>query len=264
MKNCHQFVNMKASSRCRSIFGFLLILSFFIVGLSTLKHEAPVKRTTSPESAFFHKKVDTILSTAQEQTAEVRQVKEHLDQQNKSLRTLVDITDKTIQDFKRLVSDPKDTQNVPVYTEGRGSRWPEEGASSLPQGEGSFERVMLKDDAPLSIPVQESNLYRAKRSDETDPAAIVTKGKTGGSHDAPFSAASSRAPGGRAVAMTTYMSENAWTGESDIEVIEEEEDFIGATPSRGKICPVCERFFPDSYGQQEFELHVNQHFGDDA
>lgn len=249
---------MKASLRCRSIFGFLVILSFVIVGLSTLKHEAPVKRTTAPESALFHKKVDTILSTAQEQTAEVSQVKEHLDQQNKSLRTLVDMTDKTIQDFKLLVSAPKDTPNVPVYTEGRGSRWPEEGASSSPQGEGSFERVM-GDDAPLSIPVQESNLYRTKRSDETGLAASVTKGITGERH-----AASSRAPGGRAVAMTTFLSENTWTGESDIEVIEEEEDFIGATPSRGKICPVCERFFPDSYGQQEFERHVNQHFADDA
>lgn len=253
---------MKASSRCRCIFGFLLILSFFILGLSTLKHDAPVIRT-APESALFHKKVDTILSTAQEQTAEARQVKEHLDKQNTSLRTLVDITDKTIQDFKRLVSAPKDPQNVPVYTEGRGSRWPEEGASSLPQGEGSFERVM-GDDAPLSIAVQESNLYKAKRSDETGPTEIVTKGITGGSHAAPFSAASSRTPGGRAVSTATFLSENTWTGESDIEVIEEEEDFIGATPSRGKLCPVCERFFPDSYGQQEFELHVNQHFTDDA
>ena len=214
-----------------------------------------MKRTTAPESALLHKKVDTILSTAQEQTAEARQVKEHLDKQNKSLRTLADITDKSIQDFKRLVSAPKVLENVAVYTEGR---WPEEGASSSPQGEGSVERVM-GDDAPLSIPVQESNLYRAKRSDETGLAASVTKGITGERH-----AASPRASGGRTVSMTTFLSENTWTGESDIEVIEEEEDFIGATPSRGKICPVCERFFPDSYGQHDFELHVNQHFADDA
>ena len=246
---------MKAFSRCRSIFDFLSIFYFSIVGLSTSKHEPPVKRTTAPESALFHKKVDTILSTAQEQTAEARQVKEHLDRQDKSLRALADIADKTIQDFKRLVSAPKVPENVAVYTEGR---WPEEGASSSPQGEGSFERVM-GDDAPMSIPVQESNLYGAKRSDETSLAASVTKGITGERHATP-----SRAPGGRAVSMTTFLSENTWTGESDIEVIEEEEDFIGATPSRGKICPVCERFFPDSYGQQEFELHVNQHFADDA
>lgn len=240
-----------------------LILPFFIVGLPTLKREAPVKRATAPESAVFHKKVDIILSTAQEQKAEVRQVKEHLDKQNSSLRTLMEITEKTIQDFEHLVSAPKVTQNVPVYTEGRGSKWPEEGATSLPQGEGSFERVM-GDDAPLSIPVQESNLYRAKRSDETGGAAIVTKRVTGERNTAPLSAASSRAPEGRAVSMTTVLSENTWTGESDIEVIEEEEDFIGATSSRGKICPVCERFFPDSYGQKEFEAHVNQHFGEDA
>ena len=243
---------------------FPLILSFhFIVGLPTLKHEAPVKGAIAPGSAVFgHKKVDTILSTAQEQTAEVRQVKEHLGKQNKSLRTLMDITDKTIQDFERLVNAPKVTHNVPVYTEGRSPRWPEEGATSLPQGEGSFERVM-GDEAPLSIPVQESNLYRAKRSDETSGAASVTRRVTGDGNAAPFSAASSRAPEAKAVSMTTFLSENTWTGESDIEVIEEEEDFIGATSSRGKICPVCERFFPDSYGQKEFELHVNQHFEGD-
>ena len=242
---------------------FLLILSFFIVGLLTLKHEAPVKTATAPESAIFHKKVDSILSTAQEQTAEVRQVKEHLDKQNSSLRTLMEITDKTVQDFERLVSAPKVTRNVSVYSEGTGSRWPEEGATALPQREGSFERVM-GDDAPLSIPVQESKLYRVKTSEETSGAAIITKGVTGGRNTAPFSAASSRAPEGRAVAMTTFLSENTWTGESDIEVIEEEEDFIGATPSRGRICPVCERFFPDSYGQKEFEIHVNQHFEEDG
>ena len=218
-----------------------------------------MKPATAPESAAFHKKVDTILSSTQEQTAEARQVKQHLDKQNRSLRALMDITDKTIQDFERLVS-PKATQNVPVYTEGRGSKWAEEGATSLPQGEGSFERA-LGDDSPLSIPVQESNLYRAKRSDETGGAASVAQRETGERDVAPFSAVSSRAPEGRAVSMTTFLSENR---ESDIEVIEEEEDFVGATSSRGKLCPVCEHFFPDSYGQTEFELHVNQHFADDA
>ena len=174
----------------------------------------------------------------------------------------MDITDKTIQDFEHLVSTPKAAQNVPVYTDGRRSKWAEEGATSLPQGEGSFERVM-GDDAPLSIAVQESNLNRAKRS-ETGGAASVSQRVSGERNVAPFSAVSSRTPEGRAVSMTTFLSENTWTGESDIEVIEEEEDFIGATPSRGKLCPVCERFFPDSYGQTEFELHVNQHFAEDA
>ena len=207
--------------------------------------------------------MDTILFTAQGQTAEVRQVKEHLDKQNESLRTLVEITDKTIQDFERLVSAPKAPQNVPVYTEEGDSRWAEEGATLLPQGGGSFERV-IGNDAPLSIPVQESNLYRAKKSDATGGSASVTQRVTEEKNVGPFSAASSRAPEGRAVSMSTFVSENTWTGESDIEVIEEEEDFIGSASSRGKICPVCERFFPDSYGQTKFELHVNQHFVDDA
>lgn len=204
------------------------------------------------------------MSTAQEQTAEMRQVKEHLDQQNKSLRTLMDITDKTTQDFERLVNAPRIIQDVPDYPKGRSSRWAEEGATSLPQGqrnaeEGNFEHA-FEDDAPLSIPVQESYLHRAKRSGETGGATRLAAER----NVAPSSAVSSRAPEGRAVSMTTFLSENTCTGESDIEVIEEEEDFIGATPSRGKICPVCERFFPDSYGQKEFELHVEQHFADDA
>ena len=62
--------------------------------------------------------------------------------------------------------------------------------------------------------------------------------------------------------MGTFLSENTGTGESDIEIIDEE-DFIGATPVVGKICPMCEKFFPESYGQRNFEDHVQQHFGDD-
>ena len=62
--------------------------------------------------------------------------------------------------------------------------------------------------------------------------------------------------------MGTFLAENTGTGESDIEIIDEE-DFIGATPVVGKICPMCEKFFPESYGQRNFEDHVQQHFGDD-
>ncbi|KAJ7375414.1 hypothetical protein OS493_002178 [Desmophyllum pertusum] len=128
------------------------------------------------------------------------------------------------------------------------------------QRRGEFERV-LADDAPLSIPVQESELHRLKRSGEAGEV-IYGQRLSGEINLSPSSSVLSRGAEGRAVAMTTFLSENTGTGESDIEVIEEEEDFIGATPSRGKICPICERFFPDSYGQEEFELHVNQHFAE--
>ena len=60
--------------------------------------------------------------------------------------------------------------------------------------------------------------------------------------------------------MATGVSDGTWTGESDIEVIEEDEDFVGAGLPRGKICPVCDRFFPESFSQRDFEMHVNEHF----
>lgn len=215
------------------------------------------------------------MSTAQEQVVEMKEVKKHLEQQNISLRALKDITEKTTSDFERLVSAPKARQNFDdsrgIYPEGRSPRWPEEGAMSLPQGqrnreEENFERV-FSDDAPLSMPVQESNLHRFKSSEVVGESIFAKRLSGERNFVATSSAVSKGAEGaeGRAVPMATFLTENTWTGESDdIEVIEEEEDFIGATPSRGKICPVCERFFPDSYGQSEFELHVDQHFGDDA
>ncbi len=228
-----------------------------------------MKIPTVQEKTVFQKKAETMLSAAQEQVVEMREVKKHLDQQNKSLRALKDLTDKTTNDFEQLVSAPKARQNFDdsrgIYPEGRSPRWPEEGAMSLPQGqsnreEENFERV-FSDDAPLSMPVQESNLHRFKSSEVVGESVFAKRLGGGGNFVAP----SSRGAEGKAVPMATFLTENTWTGESDdIEVIEEEEDFIGATPSRGKICPVCERFFPDSYGQSEFELHVDQHFADDA
>lgn len=208
------------------------------------------------------------MSSTQEQVVEMKQVKEHLDKQHKSLHALMGLTDKTTKDFKALISAPKARQDVADSPGGRNPRWPEEaegGAMSFSQGqryreEGSFERV-LADDAPLSIPVQESELHRLKRSGEAGEV-IYGQRLSGEINLSPSSSVLSRGAEGRAVAMTTFLSENTGTGESDIEVIEEEEDFIGATPSRGKICPICERFFPDSYGQEEFVLHVNQHFAE--
>ena len=232
-----------------------------------------MKRPTAQEKTIFQKRAETILATAQEQVVEMREVKKHLDKQNISLRTLIDLTDKTTKDFEDLVSAPKAKQNFDdsrgIYPPGGSPRWPEEGAISLPQGErnrgeGNFERE-FSDDAPLSIPVQESNLLRYKRNDEAGESMFAERLSGERNFVASSSMHSSRGGGGKAVSMPTFLSESTWTGESDgIEVIEEEEDFIGATPSRGKSCPVCERFFPDSYGQSEFELHVNQHFGDDA
>lgn len=54
-----------------------------------------------------------------------------------------------------------------------------------------------------------------------------------------------------------------WTGESDIEVIEESDQHLGATSMQGKLCPVCESYFPSIRSQDEFERHVRSHFDDE-
>ena len=246
----------------------IFLIFVYLLGPQASKpEEAPAKRTTvTPQaSGVIQKKTETILSTAQEQVVEMRQVREHLDKQNKSLRTLVDLTEKSTKDFQQLISASKArpvAADSPGYPVGRRTRWPEEGEIHFTQGQrlvevGNFERV-IAEDAPLSIPVQESELLRLRIQDEAGGAGFSQR-LSGERLPAP----TSRGAEGRAVSMTTFLSENTGTGESDIEVIEEE-DFIGATPSRGKICPMCERFFPESYDQREFENHVEQHFGDDS
>lgn len=231
---------------------------------------ATSQRTTSHTSTALQEKAETTLASVKEKVTEIKQVKEHLDKQNKSLRTLIDLTEKTTADFSQLVGarKPREVPDSP------GGRIPSQGmemGASFSQGqrsrEGNFERV-FSDDAPLSMPVQETEKHRLKSNgadEEISNEAMYNLRLTGGEGAlAPSSAVFSKRVEGRAVPMTTPISENTWTGESDIEVIEEEEDFVGASASRGKFCPVCERFFPASYDQNEFELHVQQHFEDDA
>ena len=228
------------------------------------------QRTTAQTGTALRKKAETMLASAQEQVAEMRQVKEHLYKQNKSLRTLIDLQEKTTEDFLQLVGapNPREVPDSPgvraTSDDGAGAARP------FTQGqrrtEENFERVFV-DDAPLSIAVQETEMNKLKSTGanaEFSNETISNPGLTlGGGGMAP-AGAFSRGIEGRAISMATAASETMWTGESDIEVIEEEEDFIGATSSRGKLCPVCERFFPSSYGQTEFEWHVQQHFDDDA
>lgn len=228
------------------------------------------QRTTAKTSTAMQTKAATMLATVKEQTAELKQVKEHLDKQNKSLRTLIDLTEKTTTDFSQLVSAPKPRDVPDSPGESENPQGAEGGAGSLFQEQGSrernFERV-FSDDAPLSIPVQETEAERLKNTRanlEFSNAAMYNVRLAGGQRSTPPSSAiSSGGAEGIAVPMATTASEATWTGESDIEVIEEEEDFVGATSSRGKFCPICERFFPASFDQIEFELHVEQHFVND-
>ena len=228
------------------------------------------QRTTAQTSTALRQKAETMLASAQEQVAEMRQVKEHLDKQNKSLRTLIDLQEKTTEDFLQLVGapNPREVPDSPgvraTSDEGAGAARP------FTQGqrrtEENLERVFV-DDAPLSIAIQETEMRRLKSTGanaEFSNEIISNPGLTLGDGGMAPLGAFSRGVEGRAISMATAASETMLTGESDIEVIDEEEDFIGATSSRGKLCPVCERFFPSSYGQTEFEWHVQQHFDDDA
>lgn len=228
------------------------------------------KRTTSRTSTALQKKAETMLATAKEQVAEIKKTKEHLDKQDKSLRTLIDLTEKTTQDFSRLVGAPK-PREVPDFPGNRGRPQGAEGGEYMFQGhrsgEENFERA-FSSDAPLSIAIQETEMHRLKNTganvELSDEASYNLRLHSGESGMASSSAVFTRRTEGRVISMATGVSENTWTGESDIEVIEEEEDFVGASMPRGKICPVCERFFSASYGQNAFEMHVQEHFDDDA
>ena len=235
--------------------------------------EASTKRTALPTKtdAVLQKRVETMLSTAQEHVVEMKKVRELLNSQNNSLQKLAELTEKTNEDFTKLI---KTSQARPAGAESSGysteTRTRQEGEITFTERHrfeqvGNFERLVAED-APLSVPVQAvqeaSEYHRLNDQDEIGATGFgrrLSKEK----YLSPISRASSDGAEGRAVPMGTFLAENTGTGESDIEIIDEE-DFIGATPVVGKICPMCEKFFPESYGQRKFEDHVQQHFGDES
>lgn len=219
------------------------------------KNEWRPKQTSSA-------KAESLLAAVRTQAAEVKQAKQHVDRQNKSLRTLVDLTEKIAKDFTQLVTSSKPQEASGSPGENESSQGAVGGVLSMSQGQGTgeetFERV-FDDDAPLSIPVQETELDRLRNS----KAKAKLEFSSGAMYNPRLitreTIASPSTPG-RTVPMATGVSDGTWTGESDIEVIEEDEDFVGAGLPRGKICPVCDRFFPESFSQRDFEMHVNEHF----
>ena len=256
---------------------YILLLKFVYFPLcpqASKPEEAPAKRTALPTKtdAVLQKSVETMLSTAQEHVLEMKKVREHLNSQNNSLQKLAELTEKTTEDFMKLIKTsqarPAGAESSEYSTETR-TRWPQEGEMTFTERHrfehvGNFERLVAED-APLSVPVQAvqeaSEYHRLNDQDEIGATGFgrrLSKEK----YLSPISRASSDGAEGRAVPMGTFLAENTGTGESDIEIIDEE-DFIGATPVVGKICPMCEKFFPESYGQRNFEDHVQQHFGDD-
>ena len=228
------------------------------------------QRITTQTGTALRQKAESMLANTREQVAEIRQVTEHLDKQNKSLRTLIDLQEKTTEDFLQSVGapTPREVSDSPgvraTSDEGAGAARPF--AQGQRRIEGNFERAFA-DDAPLSIAIQETEMRKLKSTGanaEFSSEAMANLRLSGSDGGMAPTGAFSTGLEGRAVSMATAASETTWTGESDIEVIEEEEDFIGATSSRGKLCPVCECFFPSSYDQYEFERHVQRHFDDDA
>lgn len=239
----------------------------FVSLVTGLPASAP--RTISQGRSDLKKKAESMLASVKEQVAEVKQVKEHIEKQNKTLRMLTELSVKSTEDFLQFVGTPH-SQDVPDSPRGiapssgaeGGTRPPSQGQS---RREGDMKQV-FSDDAPLSIPVQESEMCRLQNNvanDETSNEAVYNPRLPGRDEVLAPSGTFTRGTVARTLPMATASSETTGTGESDIEVIEEEEDFLGATSSRGKLCPVCERFFPSSYSQMDFEMHVQEHFVDD-
>lgn len=222
---------------------------------------AVAQQTRTTTSKSLRRQSESMLIFVKRRVTEMTQLKEHLDSHNQSLRVLTELSDRTTTDFVRLVSSRK-PEHVPDSPQRRKFRFEgaEGGSKPLAQGQrksdGNFDRID-SDDAPLSMPVQESDMRRILNTEA----------------NAEFSSEpmNNRRPTARDRTKITEgsagagVSDSARTGESDVEVIEEEEELLGATSAApGKWCPVCGCFFPASYDQNQFELHVQGHFDDDS
>ena len=183
-------------------------------------------------------------------------VKDHLDKQKSALGTLVALTRKASQELSRIVT-PSPLHNTNT---GQTVRKTETNATTRSHRleEGTFEH--LSEDTPLSLPVQETEEHRVRRVGEPLPIIEERSRKDQAPRaSSPVTPSTEGAEGG-AVSMTTVASQSTWTGESDIEVIEEDEEILAATSFQGRMCPMCEAYFPQRVSQAEFEFHVTQHF----
>lgn len=206
-----------------------------------------------------------MLTVVKHRVSVVKQVEEILGKQNKSLRVLIALSERNTNQFLKFVSErkrgdvPLNTQRADLPDEAEG------GTNQISQMERKSQRQFEDvdfEEARLSMPVQESKMSRLTRTeDSAEFSNEATNDRRTISEDRGRNSPSRQTD----VSMGTARTDTSRTGESDIEVIEEEDEPYGAaSAATEKWCPVCEDFFPASCEQTEFERHVQQHFEDDS
>lgn len=209
--------------------------------------------------------VESMLTFVKNRVSEMKQVGEILNNHNKSLRILINLSERNTSQFLKVVSErkrgevPLNTQRSDVLDQAEG------GTNQISQmqrkSQRQFEDVGSEDER-LSMPVQESKMLRLTRTeDNTEFSNEATNDRRTISEDRGTNSPSRQTD----VSMATVRSDTSRSGESDVEVIEEEDEPYGAaSAATEKWCPVCEVFFPGSCEQSEFERHVQQHFEADS
>lgn len=209
--------------------------------------------------------VESMLTFVKHRVSEMKQVGEILNIHNKSLRALISLSERNTSQFLKVISERKrgevllNTQlsDLPDQAEG--------GTNQISQMQRKSQRQFEdvgSEDQRLSMPVQESKMLRLTRTeDNTEFSNEATNDRRTISEDRGTNSPSRQTD----VSMATVRSDTSRTGESDVEVIEEEDEPYGAaSAATEKWCPVCEDFFPASCEQSEFERHVQQHFETDS
>lgn len=219
------------------------------------------QQTRTVTSKSVQAKVESMLTVVKHRVSEMKQVGEILNNHNKNLRSLINLSEWNTSQFLKVVSErkrgevPLNTQRSDVLDEAEG------GTNQISQmqrkSQRQFEDVGSEDER-LSMPVQESKMLRLTRTeDNTEFSNEATNDRRTISEDRKTNSPLRQ----RDVSMATVRSDTSRTGESDVEVIEEDDEPYGAaSAATEKWCPVCEKFFPASCEQIEFERHVQQHF----
>lgn len=230
------------------------------------KGMSPVaQQTRTVTSKSVQTKVESMLTFVKHRVSEMKQVGEILNNHNKSLRILINLSETNTSQFLKVVSERK-RREVPLNTQR--SDLPDQaegGTNQISQmqrkSQRQFEDVGSEDEH-LSMPVQESKMLRLTRTeDNTEFSNEATNDRRTISVDRGTNSPSRQTD----VSMATVRSDTSRTGESDVEVIEEEDEPYGAaSAATEKWCPLCEVFFPASCEQSEFERHVQQHFETDS
>ncbi|XP_029187888.2 tax1-binding protein 1 homolog B-like [Acropora millepora] len=230
------------------------------------KGMSPVAQQTRTVSCkSVQTKVESMLTFVKDRVSQMKQVGEILNNHNKSLRVLISLSERNTSQFLKVVSERKRGE-VPLNTQG--SDLPDQaegGTNQIYQMERKSQRQFEdvgSENERLSMPVQESKMLRLTRTeDNTEFSNEATNDRRTISEDRGMNSPSRQTD----VSMATVRSDTSRTGESDVEVIEEEDEPYGAaSAATEKWCPICEDFFPASCEQSEFERHVQQHFEADS